>query len=75
MASYSFLLLVGIECMQIIRIVCLVIDWLSDWPAGGCDSPAGVWMGPGVSRQPDTGLTRNQTIRIAAAAFNFDFDL
>ena len=34
MASYSFLLLVGIECMQIIRIVCLVIDWLSDWAGG-----------------------------------------
>ena len=24
----------GIECMQIIRIVCLVIDWLSDWAGG-----------------------------------------
>ena len=34
MASYSFLLLAGIECMQIIRIVCLVIDWLSDWAGG-----------------------------------------
>ena len=22
------------ECMQIIRIVCLVIDWLSDWAGG-----------------------------------------
>ena len=26
--------LAGTECMQIIRIVCLVIDWLSDWAGG-----------------------------------------
>ena len=68
--------LAGIECMQIIRIVCLVIDWLSDWAGGrlwlfsrgldGSRSEPSPWHGAD---------TQSNYPAIAAPAFNFDFDL
>ena len=66
----------GTECMQIIRIVCLVIDWLSDWAGGRLWSFSGGLDGSRSEPSPWHGAdTQSNYPAIAAPAFNFDFDL